>query len=94
MAIESGSGVTLTNFTVGNNTWSNALGNGGVGGISYSGSGLQITNAILWGNVGQNFSGSGATVSNSDVGTSNPDFVSATDYHLQTGSPAAGMGWN
>jgi hypothetical protein len=95
------SNVTLANVTVANNSWSNALGNGGVGGIHSSGSGFHMTNSILWGNTGQNFSGSGSGVSNSSIGgwsggTNNtnhdPGFVSTTDYHLQVGSSASGMG--
>ncbi len=97
---ESNSAAVLTNVTVVNNAWSNALGNGGVGGVQLYGSGLQIANSIIWGN-NQNVAGGSANVSNSDIGgwsgganniTSNPDFVSATDYHLQAGSPATGMG--
>lgn len=100
MLADSSSAVTLTNITVANNTWSNAFGNGGVGGIS-SGSSLQMANSILWGNNDKNFSGNGPHVSNSDIDgwsggsdniRSNPSFVSAADYHLQGGSAAVGMG--
>lgn len=92
---------SLTNVTVANNTWSNVLGNGGIGGIRSYGSGLQMTHSILWDNNDQNFSGDSSGVSNSDGGSwsggmnnisDNPGFVSPTDYQLQAGSPAAGMG--
>jgi len=92
---DAASTVAFTNVTVANNNWVNPLGNGGVGGIQSDGSGLQMANSIVWGNTGQNFSGNGAQVSNSDIGgwsggtnnvTSNPGFVSATDYHLQASS--------
>jgi hypothetical protein len=95
------SSVSLTNVTVANNTWSNALGNGGVGGIRSYGSGLQIANSIIWGNNSENFSGDGSGITNSDIagwsgGTNNvsidPKFVSASDFQLQSGSPSAGMG--
>jgi hypothetical protein len=98
---DSASTVTLTNVTVANNKWSNALGNGGVGGIQSDGPGLQMANSIVWGNNSQNLSGNGSQISNSDIGgwsggtnnvTSNPGFISATDYHLQAGSSVAGMG--
>jgi hypothetical protein len=101
VAMDANSTVALTNVTVVNNNWVNALGGGGVGGISSEGSGLQMANSIVWGNNSQNFAGNGAQVSNSDIsgwsgGTNNvssdPDFVSATDYHLQGGSPSVGMG--
>ena len=93
--------VSLTNVTVANNSWSNPLNNGGVGGVRSYGSNLQIIDSILWGNTNQNFSGTGASAGNSDIGggsggaddiSTNPDFVSPTDYHLQGGSRAAGMG--
>jgi len=95
--------VALTDVTVANNTWSNALGNGGVGGVDALGASLQIANSILWGNNDTNFSGSGSGVSNSDIGgwsggtdnvSTNPSFVSTTDYQLQTGSAVVGMGTN
>jgi hypothetical protein len=98
---ESNSTVTLTNVTMANNAWSNALGNGGVGGIGSYGSSVHIANSILWGNNSQNLSGAGLSVNSSDVSgwtggtsniSSNPNFASATDYHLQVGSPSAGMG--
>jgi Right handed beta helix region len=101
MAIDAASTAALTNVTVANNNWVNALGNGGVGGIRSDGSGLQMASSILWGNNSQNFSGNGDQVSNSDIGgwsggtnnvTSNPGFVSATDYHLKAGSASAGLG--
>jgi len=101
IAMNSASTVSLTNVTVANNNWVNALGNGGVGGIQSDGSGLQMVNSIVWGNNSQNFSGNGSQISNSDIGgwsggtnniTSNPGFVSGTDYNLQAGSPSAGMG--
>jgi hypothetical protein len=98
---DANSSVSLTNVTVANNIWSNSLGNGGVGGIRSYGSGLQIANSILWGNNSENFSGDGSGITNSDIsgwsgGTNNvrsdPNFASPTDYHLQAGSAAAGMG--
>jgi len=101
MVAEANSSVALTNITIANNTWSNPLGNGGIGGIRSYGSNVQVANSILWGNTSQNFSGDGFQVSDSDVGgwsggtnntNSDPHFVSATDYHLQSGSAAAGMG--
>jgi len=101
MVVDSTSNVSLTNVTIVNNVWSNPLRNGGVGGIRAYGSSVQMTNSILWGNVDENFSGNGSGISNSDIGgwsggtnnvSSNPDFVSATDYHQQASSPAAGMG--
>ena len=101
LVIESNSAASLTNDTVADNTWSNHFGNGGVGGVSFYGSNLQITSSILWGNNSQNFSGKGSGISNSDIGgwsggtsniSSDPKFVSAADYHLQAGSPALGMG--
>jgi hypothetical protein len=97
---DAASTVTLTHVTVANNNWVNALGNGGVGGIQSDGSGLQIANSIVWGNNSKNLSGNGSQVSNSDIDgwsggtnnvTSNPNFVSATDYHLQASS-TMGMG--
>jgi pectin methylesterase-like acyl-CoA thioesterase len=100
MVKDAASTVSLTNVTVANNNWANHLGNGGVGGIQSDGSGLQMANSIVWGNNSQNFSGNGSGVSNSDIGgwsggtnnvTSNPDFVSATDYHLQ-GNSTTDMG--
>ena len=102
IVVEANSTVTLTNITVADNTWSNALRNGGTGGVSSYGSNLQMTNSIVWGNNSHNFSGDGSDISHSDIdgwsggGTnnisSNPAFVLGTDYHLQAGSPAAGMG--
>lgn len=101
IAEDAASTVSLTNVTVANNKWVNALGNGGVGGIRADGSGLKMANSIVWGNNSQNFSGNGSQVSNSDIsgwsgGTNNiggdPRFISTTDHHLQTGSPATGMG--
>jgi hypothetical protein len=101
LVAESNSTVRLTNVTMPNNVWSNALGNGGVGGIRSLGSNVQVSNSIIWGNNSQNLAGDGLNVTNSDVTgwsggsnniSSNPNFVSATDYHLQTGSPSAGMG--
>jgi hypothetical protein len=98
---EGNSTVTLTNTTVANNTWANALGNGGTGGIMSYGSSLQISTSILWGNNSDNITGGGFSISGSDIsgwagGTNNvntdPKFVSASDYHLQSGSPATGMG--
>jgi len=92
--------VSLTNATVANNNWVNALGNGGVGGIRSDGAGLQMANSIVWGNNSQNFSGNGAQISNSDVSgrsggtnniTSNPGFVSRTNYQSQASS-VAGIG--
>ena len=100
---EDNSTVALTNVTVADNAWSNHLGNGGVGGIRSYGSRFEITNSIVWGNNDKNLSGDGSNVSGSDIegwsgGTnnisSNPDFVSVTDYHLQAGSAATGMGLN
>jgi len=85
LVVESDLPVTLTNVTVANNSWSNSLGNGGVGGMSSYGSGLRMANSILWGNTKENFSGDGSGVSNSDIGgwsggtnntNSNPNFVS------------------
>jgi hypothetical protein len=90
MVVDANSTVALTNVTVTNNNWKNALGNGGVGGIRSDGD-LQITNSILWGNTSQNFSGDGSRVSNSDIGNwsggtnninVNPGFVSPVNYHL------------
>jgi hypothetical protein len=91
----------LASDTITANAWSNPLGNGdGVGGVSSYGASVQIGNSIIWGNSGKDLSGS-ASVSGSDIGgwsggtnniTSNPNFVSATDYHLQASSAAAGMG--
>jgi hypothetical protein len=101
LVVQSDLPVTLTNVTVANNIWSNPLGNGAVGGVSSYGPGLRMTNSILWGNTKQNMSGNGSGISNSDVGgwsggtnniSSNPGFVSGTDYHLQANSSAAGMG--
>lgn len=101
LVVQSNLPVTLTNVTVANNVWSNPLGNGGVGGMSSYGSGLRMTNSILWGNGKQNISGNGAGIGSSDIGgwsggtnnvNSNPGFVSATDYHLQASSSASGMG--
>lgn len=95
IVMDSGSTVALTNVTVANNNWINKLGNGGVGGIQSDGSGLQMANSIVWGNNSQNFSGNGSQISNSDIGgwsggtnnvTSNPGFVSATDYHVEVTS--------
>jgi hypothetical protein len=99
MVVQSNSTMTLANVTVVNNVWSNPLGNGGVGGISFYGPDLQIKNSILWGNTSQDFSGNGSGISNSDIGgwsggTANtsvdPNFTS--DYRLQASSPVAGMG--
>lgn len=101
ISMDAASTVSLTNATVANNNWVNALGNGGVGGIRSDGSGLQMANSIVWGNNSQNFSGTGTQVSNSDIsgwsgGTNNisrnPSFVATKDYHLQVGSPSVGMG--
>jgi hypothetical protein len=91
------SSVTMDHCLIDGNT----ANNGGVGGIQSDGSGLQMVNSIVWGNNSQNFSGNGSQISNSDIGgwsggtnniTSNPGFVSGTDYNLQAGSPSAGMG--
>ena len=93
--------VTMTNDTVVNNTWSNALGNGGVGGIRSDRSSVRMSKSILWGNNKENFSGDGSGISSSDIGgwsggtnnvSGDPTFVSATDYHLQASSPATNMG--
>jgi hypothetical protein len=101
MVMDPGSTAALANVTVANNNWVNPLGNGGIGGISADGSGLQMANSILWGNNSKNFSGNGARVSNSDINgwsgginniSSNPNFAAVTNYHLQGGSPSAGMG--
>ena len=101
MVAESNANVTLTNVTVANNTWSNPLGDGAVGGIRSYGASIQIANSILWGNNGDNLSGAGLSATNSDIqgwssgtnsASSNPDFTSATDYHLQPSSTAEGMG--
>ncbi len=98
---EASSTATLTNDTVANNIWSNSLGNGEVGGVRSYASSLQIANSILWGNTGQDLSGSDSSVSNSDIGgwsggtndiSHDPSFTSTTDYHLQSSSPATGMG--
>lgn len=102
IVVESGSTGSITNVTAANNSWQNALHNGGVGGIDVSRSNVQITKSIAWDNNDQDFSGSGSGVSDSDIGNwsgsgtndiaSDPAFVSTTDYHLQATSPAAGMG--
>lgn len=99
---EANSMVTLTNVTLADNRWQNALGNGGVGGIRSYASTVQLDQSIVWGNNDVNFAASGARVSDSDIegwsgGTnaisSDPEFTSAGDYHLQSGSPAATMGY-
>jgi hypothetical protein len=101
MVVESNSTAVITNITMVGNTWSNAFANGRVGGLSSYGANVQISNSILWGNNGQNLFGNGTSVSNSDIGgwsggtnniRSNPAFVSAEDYQLQSNSPAADMG--
>jgi len=99
--VQSNSTASLTNVTVANNVWSNTFGNGGIGGIGFYSSNLQMTKSILWANSNKNFSGNGSGISSSDIGgwsggtgdiNGNPMFISATDYHLQSGSPATGMG--
>lgn len=101
LMVDADSNVSLANVTVTSNSWSNALGNGGVGGVRAYGSSMKITDSILWGNTDQNFSGNGSGVNNSDVGgfsgganniDHDPGFVSATDYHAQASSPTADMG--
>lgn len=101
IVVEGASTASFTNVTVANNA-------GNVGGISFYGSNLQINNSILWGNTSPNFSAQYASANNgiysvsySDIGgwsggTSNinadPQFASATDYHLQSTSPVINAG--
>ena len=101
IVIEGSATASLTNVTVADNTWTNSLGNGGVGGVRIYGSGTQISQSIIWGNTGQNIIAGGASISNSDIGgwsggtnniSSDPHFSSPSDFHLQAGSPASGMG--
>jgi uncharacterized repeat protein (TIGR02059 family) len=95
--IEIESGAKIANLNIKNNIILNH-GNSNWLDVDNSGSinGLYINNNILYNNAGNNDpSISGNSVSNytftSNL-TSNPLFVSSTDFHLQTSSPAIGKG--
>jgi uncharacterized repeat protein (TIGR02059 family) len=81
---------TISNVSIRNNIVENFNSEPVYG--STAGSGLSIENNIFYNN-GQNnipvYSGSGTVQNNL---TSNPLFVSSTDFHLQAGSPAIGKG--
>ncbi|MDP3697177.1 MAG: NHL repeat-containing protein, partial [Candidatus Taylorbacteria bacterium] len=99
---------TFNNVTVANNiagSWAGAYMNGSVGGL-YSSSLSVISNSIIWGNstingVTSNLNAQSSSITYSDIvgwtgGTGNisldPKFVSSTDFHLQSTSPAINTG--
>jgi len=64
-------------------------------GLAGSSSNFNIQNNLYWMNSSGNIvrkSGVSTTITGSDVAPANPLFISSTDFHLQTGSPAIGKG--
>jgi len=89
---------TTTNFNIKNNIFENCS-NGGFVRVENSGSinGFHIDNDIIYNNSSNTPTLSGNTISNysfSNYYTSNPLFVSSTDFHLQSGSPGINAGVN
>ncbi len=100
--------VTLTNCTLTGNSVGNIYGGppASGGGVSIVSGAATLTNDILYGDTGGevngaapasycDIQGSGGTPGSPDASlnfSADPKFVSATDLHLQSGSPCVGMG--